>query len=77
MGFRVPLPDFCRVFGKRNWEVVETAGERSRFSRRDNGSSLGAVTGFAAWVRAQRAARRYPSADLTMMPAAIIAARRS
>jgi len=77
MGFPVPLPVCCRVFGKRNWGVVEMEGVRSRFSGRDIGICLGAVVGFAGWFSAQRAARRYPSADLTMIPAAIMAARRS
>jgi hypothetical protein len=79
MGFRVPLPVGCRVFVKRNWEVVELEGTRSRLSGRDIGVCLGVG---AAWVQrfartVQRAAKRYPSADLTMVPAAIMAPRRS
>ena len=33
--------------------------------------------GFGLALSVQRAARQYPSADLTMMPAAVMAARRS
>lgn len=75
MGFPVPLPVCCRVLGKRNWEVIEMAVVRSRLSGRDIWVCRGAVIVFVA--RAQRAARRYPSVDLTTSPAAIMAARRS
>ena len=35
MGFPVPLPGFCRVFGKRKWEVSGTRRPRCRFRGRD------------------------------------------
>jgi hypothetical protein len=79
MGFPVPVPVWRRVFGNRNWEVFEMLRARSRFGDRDIRICLDAV---AAWVRrlaltVQRVARQYPSAYLTMVPLAIMAARRS
>ena len=61
-GFPVPIPDCRRVFGNGNWQVLEMAGR---------GGHVGSV------LTAHRVARQYPSADLTMVPLAIMAARRS
>jgi hypothetical protein len=55
--------------------VIEIAVARRRSGGRNIGVCRGAVIGFVA--RTQRAARRYPSVDLTTIPVAIMTARRS